>query len=170
MVQLAAVQMACVMAYGLLLVAAACQDWRTMRIADSLPLSIIVAYAVWAACGLASGSLSFAALTVGSLGAGILFSAGMAAFAAGFLGGGDVKLLAAASLMAGPSRMADFLMVTALAGGLLGVAVLAGASRGRVVPLSEPEPGASTHSGRRVPYGPAIAAGGLWVATSLAIG
>src|ERR1700752_1203469 len=109
MSQFAAVQIACLMVFGLLLTLAAWQDWRTMRIADVLPVGIVATYVVWAACGMALGTLSLAAVSFGWIGSGILFSAGIMAFAIGALGGGDVKLLAAASLFAGPGLMPDFL-------------------------------------------------------------
>ena len=70
-------------------------------------------------------------------------------FRLGILGGGDVKLLAAAALWLGAAALMPFLMATALAGGLLAVAFLAWAlvrrDRGRVA----------------LPYGIAIAAGGV---------
>ena len=92
---------------------------------------------------------------------------GAAAFAAGMMGGADVKLLVAVGLFAGPALVVDLLLITALAGGLLGIAVLAGAPVG---PVSER--GETTVRNRlrgRVPYGPAIAVGGLWVAARLAV-
>jgi prepilin peptidase CpaA len=67
------------------------------------------------------------------------------------MGGGDVKLLASTSVWAGPALVFPLLMVTALAGGLVAVGVLA--ARRRRSPL---------------PYGVAIAAGGLVVAQRLA--
>jgi prepilin peptidase CpaA len=65
------------------------------------------------------------------------------------LGGGDVKLLAASALWTGSAALLPFLTATALAGGLLAAVFLVFARRG----------------GRRValPYGVAIAAGGLLV-------
>ena len=64
--------------------------------------------------------MSFTAIGLALACAAVVFGAGTAAFAAGALGGGDVKLLAAASLFAGPGLISDFLLVTALAGGVLG--------------------------------------------------
>jgi prepilin peptidase CpaA len=63
--------------------------------------------------------------------------------------------------------MIDFMMVTALVGGLLGVAILAGAPIGPMAPAGDGTVRARLRSG--LPYGPAIAAGGLWVAASLAL-
>jgi len=98
-------------------------------------------------------------------GAAVIFAGGAIAFAAGLLGGADVKLLAASSLFAGHGLMLDFLTVVALAGGAMGVAVLAGAAIG---PAATADDGAiKPHLRGRLPYGPAIAAGGVWVAASL---
>ena len=82
------------------------------------------------------------------------------------LGGGDVKLAAAMALFAGPSLMLDFLLVVGIVGGVLGIIMLAGVQIGPVA-----HAGGSTARGRlqsRLPYGPAIAAGGLWVVATLA--
>jgi prepilin peptidase CpaA len=160
---LALLQVCCVAAFALLLIAAGWQDLRTMRIANGLSLAIAASFVLWAAAGLGLGHVTV--LQIGwSIGcAVVVFAVGAIAFAIGAVGGGDVKLLAAASLFAGPTRQFDFLTVTALVGGLLGLAILAGA---RIGPsrASEREAGA-LRSG--LPYGPAIAAGGLWVAASL---
>ncbi|MDR3512173.1 MAG: prepilin peptidase [Caulobacteraceae bacterium] len=89
--------------------------------------------------------------------------AAMGMFAAGWIGGGDAKLFAAASLWLGWAAAPAFLVVTALAGGLLAVALLnlraewlkpyfSGAPSW-VVRLATPK--------AAVPYGVAIAAGAL---------
>ena len=103
-----------------------------MRIADAVSLAIVGTFAVWALSGLARGTISFTTIGLALACAALMFGAGTAAFAAGALGGGDVKLLAAASLFAGPGLISDFLLVTALTGGVLGVAVFAGAPIGPV--------------------------------------
>ena len=114
-----------------LLVGAGAQDLRSMQIANGFSLAIAGLFVVWAAAGLAGGQMSFEDLAL-SLGCGVaVFGVGAAAFAFGALGGGDVKLLAAVSLFAGPQRLPDFLIITAVAGGLLGLAILAGAPIGR---------------------------------------
>lgn len=98
------------------------------------------------------------------------FAAGAGFFRLGVMGGGDVKLFAATALWAGPSHIADLLLMTTLAGGLLGVAVLiARRLSGRAAP--SPSGVASVPALRaRLPYGVAIAAGGLWVLLVLAAG
>jgi prepilin peptidase CpaA len=79
-----------------------------------------------------------------------VFLAGAGLFAAGALGGGDVKLLAAACLWLGGAHVPEFLLATALAGGVLATAKLAERR------LSATEPRIAG-----LPYGLAIAAGGL---------
>jgi prepilin peptidase CpaA len=166
---LGSLQIACLIAFALLLVTAAWQDLRTMHIADALSLAIVLAFVVWALSGLADGTFSLSGLGFAAACAVGVFGVGAVAFALGSLGGGDVKLLAASSLFAGPALMFDFVMVTALAGGLLSLAILAGAP---IVPAGPTAPADTTVRGRLrrgLPYGPAIAAGGLWVAMSLAL-
>jgi prepilin peptidase CpaA len=156
-------QTVCLIVLAGLLIAAAWQDMRTLHIGNGLSIAIAALFVGWAIIGLIAGSYTLQALGLSiACGAG-LFAVGVAAFAIGILGGGDVKLLAAVGLFAGPAGILDLLLVTALAGGLLGVAVLAGAPIGPV-----PTPGEAALR-RRLPYGPAIAAGGLWVASRLAI-
>lgn len=159
-------QFICLIGFALLLVMAAWQDLRTMRIADAVSLAIIAAFGVWALSGLAAGDTTLIGLGLAAGCAVAVFALGALGFAVGALGGGDVKLLAASSLFAGPALLPDFLMVTALAGGVLGLATLMGARVGPAASVGD-----ASVAGRlrgNLAYGPAIAAGGLWVALSLA--
>lgn len=162
----ALLQLACVAVFALLLVMAGWQDLRTMRIANGLSLAIVAAFSLWALAGLAAGSSSLRDVGFAVACAAAVFVAGVAMFAAGAVGGGDVKLLGAASLFAGPGLQLDFLMVTALVGGVLGLAVLAGAPIRPAAVTAEGDVVRSRFGGS-LPYGPAIAAGGLWVAAAL---
>lgn len=164
---LALLQIGCLIAFAMLLLAAAWQDVRTLHIADTISLGTVAAFLAWAMSGLVGGAVSISEIGLAAACAVGVFAVGALTFAAGALGGGDVKLLAAASLFAGPALMVDFMMVTALAGGLLGIAILAGAPIGPVAPASDGTVRSRLRSG--LPYGPAIAAGGLWVAASLAL-
>lgn len=157
-------QTACLIALAGLLIVAAWQDMRTLHIGNGLSVAIAALFVGWAVIGLIAGSYPLEAFGLSiACGAGV-FAVGMAAFAAGILGGGDVKLLAAVALFAGPAGILDLMLVTALIGGVLGIAVMAGAPLG---PVSTPGEAALR---RRLPYGPAIAVGGLWVASGLAVG
>jgi prepilin peptidase CpaA len=167
---LALVQTGCLIAFALLLLMAAWQDLRTMQIADGLSLGIVGAFAVWALAGLAGGTLLLWSVALALACAIGVFLVGAVAFAAGMLGGGDVKLLAASSLFAGPALMLDFITAVALAGGLIAIAILAGASIGSPEPTAAPTGDGTLRARLRgnLPYGPAIAAGGLWLAALLA--
>jgi prepilin peptidase CpaA len=163
---LALLQAGCLMAFALLLVLAALQDLRTMRIANRLSVAVVGAFLLWAVTGLAAGTLALGDLALSVSCAVGVFSLGAMAFSAGVLGGGDVKLLAAATLFAGAPFVIDFFTVVALAGGVLAVAVLAGAPIGPAAPADDGVT-VSTRMRGGLPYGPAIAAGGLWVAAHL---
>ena len=162
---LAQLQVGCLLALAMLLIAAGWQDLQTMRIPNRLPAAIMAAFAVWAVAGWTLGSVSVADLGATSVCAAVVFAVGGLVFATGSMGGGDVKLLTAVTLFAGPDLLADFLMVTALTGGAMALASLAGARIGPSAPGFDGALGTRMREG--LPYGPAIAAGGLWVAASL---
>lgn len=162
------VQIACLIAFALLLLAAGWQDLKTEHIADGIPLGIAIAFVVWAATGWIAGSVTMVEIGLAAVAALGMFAVGALAFAAGALGGGDVKLLAAASLFAGPtSLMLDYLLVTALSGGLLALGLLAGLTIGPTA--GAPNTTLRTRLKGRLPFGPAIAAGGLWIAALRAL-
>ena len=77
-----------------------------------------------------------------------------ALFAAGAMGGGDVKLLTALALWLPPARFAQLLVVMALTGGVLALLCVMGPTMKR---RSRQQPASA------VPYGVAIAGGALWV-------
>lgn len=154
------------LAFAGLLVWAAVGDARAMTIPNRIPISIVC---LWPA-----------ALVVawpGAAGAGWSIAIATAALLVGFLlfvlrvfGGGDAKLAAAVALWAGPALAADFLIVTALTGGLVALAALVWRMLNRKLVMVPFVP-ASVHAAREtaeLPYGVPIAAGGLWVALRLA--
>ncbi|WGF89205.1 A24 family peptidase [Marinivivus vitaminiproducens] len=141
---------------ALLLAGAAACDLRRFRIPNALSLAV---------AGLFLLGLPVVGPSPFMLGASILtglvvFAAGAGLFACGALGGGDVKLLSALSLWAGPAGILPLLTMTALAGGGLALAwLLAGAVTSRSA--STPHGEAPVPVLRRpVPYAVAIAAGG----------
>ena len=102
--------------------------------------------------------------------AGILFAAGLGLFVKGLVGGGDVKLLSAAALWAGPDLILPLLIVMGLTGGLLAIIVWLlqylrhfRAAGWAGVTLLGPDGGGF----ERVPYGVAIVAGGAYTAIHL---
>ncbi|MEO5373566.1 MAG: prepilin peptidase [Alphaproteobacteria bacterium] len=114
-----------------------------------------------------------AGLTLGDVlvhfGAGLtVFAAGAGLFMVGALGGGDVKLLAAAATWTGFGHLSPFLLAVTLAGGALAMAVLIL----RRVPLPEAwrRKGWSRRlltPGEGIPYGVAIAIAGVTLSARL---
>lgn len=102
------------------------------------------------------------------VGGGVL-GVGIVVFGFGFAGGGDVKLAAVTALWAGPSYGFEFLVVTALTGGALAL-ILSSDFRFSLVQAAE-RAGAPVMRdmllGCELPYGLAIAAGGLAVTARL---
>jgi prepilin peptidase CpaA len=163
-------QVACLLTLSVLLFAAAWQDLRSLRIGNVVSIAIAILFVIWTGAGaLAAGSLPLSAFGLSLACAVGLFALGATAFAAGMFGGGDVKLLASVGLFAGPELAVDLLLVTALTGGVMGLAAMAGAPIGPM-PAARGEATLRDRMRTRIPYGPAIAAGGLWVASRLALG
>ncbi|CUW38426.1 Putative Flp pilus assembly protein, protease CpaA (Prepilin type IV endopeptidase, peptidase domain; 11-115) [Magnetospirillum sp. XM-1] len=135
---------------------AAWGDLRALRIPNRVPLTVLAAFVPAAL----SMGLSGEAWLV-HLGTGVLsFVAAAVLFSLGVWGGGDAKLAPAVLLWVGPADLPRFLLVMALVGGLVALAALVArrAEAGGLRPAM----------GGHVPYGIAIAAGGLdWAAASL---
>jgi len=109
---------------------------------------IVGALADGTGTGLQTAADLAAALTV--------FAAGALAFRFGLLGGGDAKLLAAGTLWLGAASLGPFLLTTVLAGGILAVAFLIARFAG---------PATADRAAASLPYGIAIAAGGILTST-----
>lgn len=141
-----------------LVIAAALSDLTTMRIPNLISGALILAFfpaalAVglpWGMAGL-HGAIALAALAVG-----------MGLFALRVIGGGDAKLMVGVCLWLGPSASLEFVVWTALLGGLFSVALIfarknllsvAGVAPGWVGNLLEAK--------GDIPYGVAIAGGAL---------
>jgi prepilin peptidase CpaA len=130
------------------LVAAAVGDLRTRTIPNGLNLAIaLAAIPFWYLSDLALWPDVALRIAV----AGAVFAFFAAAFALGFMGGGDVKLLAAVALWLPPAAVVALLVVMSIAGGAL---TLVFALRHRLARRTEK---------LEIPYGVAIAFGGLWL-------
>jgi prepilin peptidase CpaA len=141
--------------------AAACEDFRRLVIPNLLPVALC---GLWVVFFAAAPTLSGGLAALGCAAA--VFVVGALLFACGWLGGGDVKLLSAAALWAGPAGLVPLLMFTAVIGGALGLLWLTPAGRQLIVwtrnLLSSP---VSTEGGLAapIPYGVSIAVAALIV-------
>ena len=135
---------------GVLLVAAALTDIRSRTIANGLTATIaLLAPVYWYASGLAVWPDM--AIQIGvAFGVLALFSI---AFMLGQMGGGDVKLLAALALWLPILSLGRTIVVMALAGGALTLAMLAWHRF------------AKSRKPLEIPYGVAISFAGLWTLT-----
>lgn len=140
--------------FALLLIVAAAEDALRLRISN-LTVGLVIVAAVTAAI---IGGVQLSLWQNAAVFA-VLLIAGTPLFAAGKLGGGDVKLLAAVGLWFSLKGAATMLLAVMLAGGVLAIIVLilrafswSEAARRRAVIL-RPKGG--------IPYGVAIAAGAL---------
>lgn len=117
----------------------------------------------------------------GPLAGGLVLAVGLVAWRSGVLGGGDVKLASALASLVGLGGLLEFVLVTTLAGGVVALATLLAARWAPIVALLAArflpvpiavrlgETGLADPAGRppSVPYGLALAAGGLWWALGL---
>jgi prepilin peptidase CpaA len=110
----------CLIVFPLLLIVAAISDLATMKIPNRISLLLVGGFVVAA---LLAGLPAQQILT-SIAGAVIVFAAGFACFAFGWMGGGDVKLAAAAALWLGLGHHLDYLLLAAIGGGLLTLALL----------------------------------------------
>ena len=133
-----------------ILIVAAAIDVRTFTISNRLNLTVaLLAPVYWLSIGLPIWPGVGIQLAVGA-GVFVLLAA---AFFAGMMGGGDVKLAAALALWFSPPSTLQFLLLMSVAGGVLTLVVIA-----------------LHHFKRRegkpeIPYGVAIAFGGLVILT-----
>jgi len=144
-----------------LLVYAAIKDVSEYKIPNSLTLSVVFLYPAHVLASPVAvdwlGGIIVATVV-------LMITTGM--FAARILGGGDVKLIVAVSLWAGPAAIVDFIIVTALCGAMLAIVMFSplryaiaqfyeslGYIRARDAVL-----------GNLLPYGVAISAGGVAIA------
>jgi prepilin peptidase CpaA len=150
---------ATVLAFAALLLWAAGADIHRLTIPNWVSLAMIGLYPVHVLVSPVPVNWSIAVLiAVATLAVGFLL------FAFKMIGGGDVKLLTATALWTQPALFPSFIFLTAIAGGVIGLAILL-LRRRRMAP-------AAVDSGHSVgpavmPYGVAIAVGGLMVALTL---
>jgi prepilin peptidase CpaA len=130
------------------LLAAAVGDWRSRTIPNWLNAAIALgAIPFWWASGL---SLWPDVAIQVAVALGVLFVFFLA-FQMGQMGGGDVKMLFALALWLPPMAVFQLIMIMAIAGGVLTIAMLI------------PHRMLKSAGNPEIPYGIAIAFGGLWL-------
>lgn len=142
---------------ALALVWAAIVDVRTFTISNRLNAGIaLLAPIYWWSIGLPLWP--DAAIQIGVAAA--VFLALALTFMIGMMGGGDVKLAAALALWFSPASTLKFLVIMSIAGGLLTIIVML---VHRWKPSWQVDENGETRKRPKVPYGVAIAIGGLWI-------
>jgi prepilin peptidase CpaA len=137
---------------------AAVSDIRRYLIPNAAPIAIAAGYAA------AALSRPPAFAIGGCLTGAAVFAVGAAVFRRGGLGGGDVKLLAAIALWAGPTLLKDLALGAALGALALAGLLLSPLRRWMPRPPAEAVALAGGDGALRqpMPFGAAIAAGGLY--------
>jgi prepilin peptidase CpaA len=139
---------------------AGAMDFFTMTIPNRITVAIIVAFVAAAVLS----PLGWSALA-SHVGAGLLMlGIGIGMFAMGWVGGGDAKLLAGAALWFGFEGLLQYLLMVSIAGGVLVLAILFYRSMTLPVWMYGQAWAMRLHAkAGGVPYGVALAAGGLWL-------
>ncbi len=146
--------------YSAMMIYAGIGDLRTMRIPNRLILLLAVTYFV----AVPLAGLTLSDVLWAAAGAAFVFLLGFLAFSRGWMGGGDVKLLAVAALWLGAGNVATFIFYTSIFGAVLTILLLVFRAmrlpagwRGRewIARLHDRKTG--------VPYGVAIAAAAVLV-------
>lgn len=145
-----------------LTVAATLTDLRSYRIPNRISLAVAGLFPVYVLAG-------FADAGSGLLAGGIVFAIGVFLFSRGWMGGGDVKLLAAVSLWAGTELLLPMILIVSITGGIMSAVewMRGGGLRrilSRYIPTIDVGP-ALTAGGEQavVPYAAAILAGTIYV-------
>lgn len=149
-------------AFAAVMAAAAFEDFRRLVIPNLLPIALC---ALWPVYFAAAPSLAGGLAAIGCALA--VFVGGAVLFARGWLGGGDVKLLSAATLWAGPAGTPALLMLTGMLGGALALFLLLppGGQLAAAMRQLLGQPPAAPQGGLAmpIPYGVAIAGAALLV-------
>jgi prepilin peptidase CpaA len=152
--------------FAFLMLLAAWTDAARFTIPNWIPGVMI---ALWLAAAPVLGlSLASAGLSLAVF-AGVL-ALGLALWAPGWLGGGDVKLIAAGALWFGWPDVLSFILFAGAAGGVLALVLIALRRISPVLPVSAEALGKTALAqGAPAPYAVAIAAGALFVLPQSAV-
>jgi prepilin peptidase CpaA len=137
---------------------AAASDLLTMTISNKLSIALVLGFYVVALL------LGMPATTIGihSAAGFVVLAVSFSMFAAGWIGGGDAKLVAAVALWLGFDQLMSYLLLASIFGGILTFALLAVRRYALPTALQEQQWAVRLHApGTGVPYGIALAAAAL---------
>lgn len=140
---------------------AAASDVKSRRIPNTAVLALLGAFVAWTAMDMGLTLLS----SLEAFGVALVFTVALYAFK--IIGAGDSKLFAVAALFMGMGYLPFFALGTALAGGLIAAVSLASRPQRALVMFTLRGKG---DFGPGVPYGAAIAIGGIIVLWALLLG
>jgi prepilin peptidase CpaA len=152
------VHIAAVLVFAVLLIWAAVEDIQRLTISNWVSLGIVGLYPIHVLTSPVGVDWPWSVVIAFGT-----FAVGFILFALKMVGGGDVKLLSATSLWSAPALFPSFIMFTAIAGGVVGLVILL--RRRRLAPAAAD--GVVGTEPAVMPYGVAIAAGGLMLALTL---
>ena len=153
-----------ILCFAALIFSAAVSDILTFMIPNRVCLTVALLYPAY----VVSAGQPVPWLLALAIASGIL-AAGFVLYSLGACGAGDAKLFAAAALWAGPGLVLPFTIMTTLAGGVVAIFLylqhrLARAPALRMALQTDVDP---DFKRQLMPYGAAIAVGGLYVAFTL---
>jgi prepilin peptidase CpaA len=139
---------------------AGAMDLLTMTIPNRISIALVAAFLIMAPVA----GLGWSGILVHLAAGGLVLLAGIAMFAAGWMGGGDAKLLAAAALWLGFDLLLPYFAQVAVLGGVLAVSLLAFRAAS-FIPFATLPPWAERLRERScgIPYGIAIGGAALLV-------
>lgn len=147
-----------------LLVLSARSDWKGMTIPNSYAIGLVGLFLIGVV--MPHDVFNGIQLIPGLAGGVLVFVVTLILYAGNAMGGGDTKMAGATALLVGIGYIGIFLLVMALTGGALAVYALLTRKHGEKLLPASPVPGtwlAQLKEGQnKVPYGLAIAAGGIF--------
>mgnify|MGYP000153256818 CR=1 FL=1 len=152
----------------------AISDIRFFILSNKLCLSVALLYPVFVASLYINGTPLTYEYIGWSVGISLLIFAFLVTlFAFGYLGGGDVKLIPAIILWAGPAYTLEFLLITTVLGGVVSIMMLGinylksfniPSKSSENINYSVSRLTESKNEEKHIPYGIGISAGGLYIA------
>lgn len=138
-----------------LLVSCLC-DLRRFEIPDTLSIVILLSAFAF---GLSTPGFEWL-WHLGGLG--VMFAVGLGLFAAGWMGGGDIKLLVATAMWTGLQGLLPFLLGVSLAGGGLAMVLLGSRAALKAAGVDTDRMPGPLRPGAPMPYAIAITGGAFW--------